>query len=64
MGVGERGERTQIPTEFQCSGQVDLGGLPHTFHVDPGGCLAVCFYLFGGILTGKSICPDAEDFIF
>lgn len=41
--VGEEGgkERACIRPEFLCSGQVDAGQLPDTFHVVPGGHLAV-----------------------
>ena len=36
-GVGENPH----PPEFRCSGAGGLGRLPHAFHVDPGGFLAV-----------------------
>jgi hypothetical protein len=42
-GVGGKREweKTCVLPEFWCSGRADVGGLPHAFHVAPGGCLAV-----------------------
>jgi hypothetical protein len=37
----EREKRTRVPPEFPCSGQADLGGLPHSFLAAQSGCLAV-----------------------
>ena len=35
------GKKTQVPSEFQCSRQTDMGELPHNFHGAPDGCLTV-----------------------
>jgi hypothetical protein len=40
--MGEREwEKTHIHPKFQCSGEVDAEGLPHTFCAALGECLAV-----------------------
>jgi hypothetical protein len=37
-GLGKGGGKTHTPPEFHlCSGQVDVGGLPHAFHTAPDG---------------------------
>jgi hypothetical protein len=42
-GVRERGEleSSHVLLEFQCSGMMDVGGLPDAFHAALGGHLAV-----------------------
>jgi hypothetical protein len=41
-GRGGLGESAHILPEFLCSGQVDTGGLPDTFHWVPGVGIWLC----------------------